>query len=496
MPDSPPTATHHAVARSHVSAGVLLVIACLAQFMVVLDTTIVNVALPAMRTGLGLSTVDQQWVVDGYLITFGGLLLLAARAGDLFGRRRVFQWGLVIFTLASLAGGFADSAAVLLAARFVQGVGAAALAPASLSLITASFPVGPARTKALGVWSATAASAGAVGLVVGGLLTTLSWRWVLFVNVPLGVGLFAAAAWSLLPHTAADLKRRLDVPGALAVTVGVGGIVFGISEATIKGWGSATVIGALAAAVVLLALFLVIEMRTKQPLMPLRIFRYRSLSTANTVMLCLGIVMTSTIFFLSLYLQQAEGYSALKTGFAMAPLSVLLTVGSLVARRIIARTGARSMMIAGAVITTVGVAWISRLPLESSYVVHILLPSIVIGTGMSLTFLPVASVATTDLPARDAGLASGLVNMGRQIGGALGLAVLVTVAATSTSHSGLASHDAAVIHGYRLALLIVAAVSAASVLTALLIPRPGQKAVAAAAPASRQGDPAPSKGSA
>ncbi len=471
MPDATPTPpTHHAVGRPHISSNVILAIACLAQFMVVLDTTIVNVALPAMRDGLGLSTVDQQWVVDGYLITFGGLLLLAARAGDLLGRRRVFQWGLVIFTGASLAGGLADSGTVLLIARFVQGVGAAALAPASLSLITASHPLGPARTRALGVWSASAASAGAIGMVLGGLLTTLSWRWVLIVNVPIGVGLFAATAVSLLPHTAGELKRRLDVPGALTITVGVGALVFGISDATEKGWGSGVVLASLAVAVILIALFGLIETRTAEPLVPLRIFRHRNLTAANLIMVCTGVVLTATIFFISLYLQQVEGYSALRAGLAMVPLSLVLTVGSLLSRRLIPAVGARRMIVAGAAITAVGGFWISRLPDHSAYAAHILVPTILIGLGMSLMFLPVAVAATSDLPPEDAGLASGLINMGRQIGGALGLAVLVTVAASSTKHSTLASHDAATVHGYRLALLLAACFSVVAALVALTLP--------------------------
>ncbi|HEY4278361.1 MAG TPA: MFS transporter [Conexibacter sp.] len=486
MPSQPPAAQAPAVARPHISTGVILAIACLAQFMVVLDTTIVNVALPAMREDLGLSTVDQQWVVDGYLITFGGLLLLAARAGDLFGRRVVFVTGLVVFTLSSLAGGLADSGTVLLIARFVQGVGAAALAPASLSLITASHPAGPLRTRALSIWSATAASAGAVGTVVGGLLTTLSWRWTLIVNVPIGAVLLVATLLCLVGYTATESRRRLDIPGALAVTIGVGALVFGISQAVDKGWGSGEVLGAIAGAVVLLGLFVIIEQRTAQPLVPLSIFRHRSLSGANLIMACVGIVLTAEIFFLSLYLQQVEGYSALKAGLSMLPLPVMLVSGSLLSRGLVPRVGPGRMIVGGALITAVGVGWLSRLPDQSDYLGHIFGPMILSGIGMSLLFLPITLAGTSDLGPRDAGLASGLINMGRQIGGALGLAVLVTIAASSTSRSGLTGADAT-IHGYRDALLIAAIVAAVAAVIGLTLPRPGRVRLAAQSSAPTQG---------
>ena len=256
--------------RPHVPPGVILAIACVANFMVIIDTSIVNVALPAMKTALGLSAADQQWVVDAYLITFGGFLLLAARAGDLFGRKGVFQAGLVVFTAASLAGGLARDPWLLIAARVLQGVGAAALASSSLSLITASHPEGPARTRALSLWAAVGSSAGAVGVVLGGLLTTeLSWRYVLFINVPIGVALLIAAAASLVPSPPRRDWARLDLPGALTVTVGASSLVFAVSQATIKGWGSTPVIAALTAAAVLLAAFGMIEARSAAPLVPL-----------------------------------------------------------------------------------------------------------------------------------------------------------------------------------------------------------------------------------
>jgi EmrB/QacA subfamily drug resistance transporter len=465
-------------ARPHGLPGVILAIACVANFMVIIDTSIVNVALPAMKAALGLSAADQQWVVDAYLITFGGFLLLAARAGDLFGRKGVFQAGLVIFTAASLAGGLAQDPGLLIWARVIQGIGAAALASSSLSLVTASHPEGPARTRALSVWAAVGSSAGAVGVVLGGLLTTeLSWRYVLVINVPIGIVLLIAAAASLAPSPSRHDRARLDLPGALTVTAGFGSLVYAVSQATIQGWGSAPVIAALAAAVVLLAAFGVIETRSAAPLVPLSIFRHRSLAVGNTVMTGLGLVMTSGFFFVSLYLQQILGYSALRTGMAIVPMTVLLAAGPLAAKRVLPRFGPRALIVAGGILTTFGLTWVSQLPDHSGYPAHILGPLAVTGAGIGLMLLPLAASATAGLEPRYAGLASGLFNTARQLGGAIGLAVLVTIAATTTRHSHLASPAAATVHGYRVALLICAAVSLASVLIALLLPAPAKTAL-------------------
>jgi EmrB/QacA subfamily drug resistance transporter len=470
-----PAAPAEPAGRPHVPPGVILAIACVANFMVIIDTSIVNVALPAMKAALGLSAADQQWVVDGYLITFGGFLLVAARAGDLFGRKGVFQAGLLVFTAASLAGGLAQDPWLLIAARVLQGIGAAALASSSLSLITASHPEGPARTHALSLWAAVGSSAGAVGVVLGGLLTTeLSWRYVLYINVPIGVALLTAAAASLVPSPARRDWARLDLPGALTVTVGAGSAVYAVSQATIKGWGSTPVIAALAAAAILLAAFGMIEARSAAPLVPLSIFGQRSLAVGNTVMACLGVVMTSGFFFLSLYLQQILGYSALRTGAAIVPMTVLLAAGPLAAKRLLPRFGPRFLILAGGILTTTGVAWMSLLPNQSDYAARILGPMLVIGAGIGLVLLPLAASATAGIEARYAGLASGLFNTARQLGGAIGLAVLVTIAATATRHSHLASPAAATVHGYRIALLICAAVSLASVLIALLLPAPAK----------------------
>ncbi|CAO5184245.1 Puromycin resistance protein pur8 [Frankia sp. AiPs1] len=455
------------VTRPGVPLGAVVAIACAAQFMVVLDTTIVNVALPDMRRALGLSAAGQQWVITAYLVTFGGFLLLAARASDLLGRRLVFQLGLAVFSLASLAGGLADNGATLLAARAVQGLGAAALAPASLSLITASHPDPTSRTRALSVWSAAASSAGAAGMILGGVLTDgLSWRWVLFVNVPIGVVLYLATVRLLAPSSRGR-DRRLDVPGAVVITAATAALVFGISRATQSGWGSAEVVGALVAAAVLLAAFALIEVRVAQPLIPPSIYRHANLRLANLITAALGAFMTSTIFFLSVYQQQLLGYSPLRTGLSLAPWTLVLVAGTFAARRLMPVLRPVPLLVLGSLCTAAGLAWLSFLPSRPEYLAHVLGPTIIAGVGMSLVVLPVTVIATSGVAPSEAGLASGLLNMGRQIGGALGLAVLVTIATSVTSHTHGRSAVAAAVHGYHVALLVAAGLSALTALSAL-----------------------------
>ena len=418
-------------ARPHVPSGMILAIACVANFMVIIDTSIVNVALPAMKAALGLSAADQQWVVDAYLITFGGFLLLAARAGDLFGRKGVFQAGLLVFTAASLAGGLAQEPWLLIAARVLQGIGAAALASSSLSLITASHAEGPARTHALSLWAAVGSSAGAVGVVLGGLLTTvLSWRYVLFINVPIGIALLIAAAASLTPSPPWRDWARLDLPGALTVTVGVSSLVYAVSQATTKGWGSTPVIVALTVAGVLLAAFGIIEARSAAPLVPLHILRRRSLAVGNTVMACLGVVMTSGFFFLSLYLQQILGYSALRTGVAYLPMVTMIMAMALASSQLVARIGVRPVVLAASAISAGGMFWLSRITEHSSYTGGLLGPTLLTGAGLGLLFTPLTLTSLSKVDNADAGLASSLINTGQVVGGSIGLAILGTVAWT------------------------------------------------------------------
>jgi len=463
------------VAKPGISLGLIVAIGSIGQFMAVLDTSIVNIALPSMRHDLGLSADTQQWVVDGYLVAFGGFLLLAARASDLFGRRQVFQAGLVLFSLASLIGGLATDAPMLLVARAVQGIGAAALAPVSLSLITASHVNAPhhQRTRALSIWAAAGSSAAAAGMILGGVLTAeLSWRWVFFVNVPIGVALLAAsAAWLLPSRPGSGPRTRLDLPGVLTITLGTGLLVYGVSAASEYRWGSAVVIGALAGAAALLAVFILIERRASQPLIRLGIFRSRGVSVANLVMLCLGVLMTATIFFLSLYLQQVLGYSPLRAGAALLPMTAIMVVGAFACRALVPVLGTRTVTLAGALITVAGLAWLAFIPAAPAYLVHVLGPTVIFGAGLSLMILPATMSATAGLPHHEAGLASGLVSVARQIGGAIGVAALVAVASAAT---GSGSGAVAVVHGYRVALVIDATVAVLAALAALFLPAVGR----------------------
>lgn len=469
VPTSRPRNTTHGVATPGVGLAAVAAIACTAQFMVVLDSSIVNVALPSMTAGLGLSTTAQQWVVNGYLIAFGGLLLLSSRAGDLYGRRRVFQIGLVVFTAASLVGGLAQEDWMLLAARLVQGAGAAALAPSSLSLITASHTEPGPRTRALTWWGVAASGAGAAGIVLGGLLTaSLSWRWVMLVNVPLGIGLLAASLFCLAPSAPGAHRTRMDVPGAAAITLAAAGIVYGVSTAPDHGWGSPLVLTPLVVGIALLAAFLAIERRAADPLIPLGVFAHRNVVVGNVLTVCLGVVITTPLFFLSLYLQQVVGASALRTGLALLPMACVMSVGVLLSQRLLPRVGPRRMVVCGGMVAAAGLVWLGRLPVSPDYVGHVLLPTLVVAAGTSVMMMPAIAAATTGIDPRDAGVASGLLNVCRQLGAALGLAALVTVASTVTS-DGLAPGPAAVVDGYRVAFLLIAAMSVVTALLALLL---------------------------
>ena len=461
-----------AVLRPHLPLGVVVAMACLAQFMVVLDSTIVTLALPQMRAGLDLSTSQQQWVVSGYLLTLGGFLLLAARAGDVFGRKRVFLFGAAVFTAASLAAGLAADPAMLLTARIIQGLGAAALAPTSLSLITVTHTDERLRHRAIALWSIIGGAAGAVGLVLGGVLTAeLSWRWVMFVNIPLGLALLAAALLSLQSPPADTPRTRLDLPGALSITLGMGALTYGLSQASTDGWRSPSVLAALIAAAVLTGGFAVVEVRSSHPLIPLALFRLRGLRIGNLLMFCMAVNMNAALFFLSLYLQEVVGYSALRTGMAMLPMTVVLVVGGLAARQLLPVVGRRILLVVGGLISAGGIAWLVELPTYPAYTAHILGPALVTGVGFSLMFPPISLSATIGVDPEDAGAAAGLLNTARQIGGAIGLAVLVTVAATATAHDvHRAPYLAALVHGYHVAFLVGAGVMLVAALAALALP--------------------------
>jgi EmrB/QacA subfamily drug resistance transporter len=416
----------------------LLVIAT-AQLMVVLDSTIVNVALPHVQRALGFSGTGLEWVVNAYAVTFGGLLLLGGRAGDILGRRRVFVFGLLLFSAASLLGGFATSQAWLLTARAVQGVGGAVIAPTALALITTNFPEGGQRNRAFGVYAAMAGAGSAVGLLLGGILTTyVSWRWVMFVNVPIGL-LVAAAA----PRVLAESPRmpgRIDMAGAITGTGGVALLVYGLSKAAtgsdgVSHWGDAQVLASLTVSVALLVSFVWIEMRSPHPLLPMRILADRNRSGTYLIMLCVATALFGLFFFLTLFMQSVLGYSAIQSGIAYLPFAVGVVTGSALASPLMARVGARPLILAGTAAVAGGTFWFSRLTEHSGYTGQLLGPLLVTSLGLGLVFVPLALVSLHNVAEEDTGVASSLLNTGQQVGGAIGLAVLGTVAWTAVANS-------------------------------------------------------------
>jgi EmrB/QacA subfamily drug resistance transporter len=405
-----------------------LAVLALAQLMVVLDTTIVNVALPQIQRALHFSSAaNLQWVVNAYVLAFGGFLLLGGRVADRYGRRRVFVAGVVLFAAASLAGGVADSSALLVASRAVQGLGAAFMAPAALSLLTVIFTEGEERNRALGVWAAIAGTGGAIGLLAGGVLTTeLSWRWVFFVNIPIAA--FAAvASFRLIGESRDPVAGGFDVLGAVTGTAGLGALVFGLVRANVWGWGSATTLLVFVAAVVLLATFVLLQLRRRYPLVPPRLFRNRTLVGADVGMLIAGAGLFAVFFFLTLYMQDVLHYSALKTGVAYLPISAMLITSAGVGSRILGRVGARPILVTGFLLAAAGMALLVRISPTTGYLD--LLPSLLlVGAGMGAAFVSVTSSAVAGVPREDAGVASALLNASQQIGGSLGLAVLTAVA--------------------------------------------------------------------
>jgi len=420
--------------------GLALLVIATAQLMVVLDATIVNVALPHIQRTLGFSGSGLEWVVNAYALAFGGLMLLGGRAGDLLGRRKVFIAGLILFSAASLAGGFATSQAWLLAARAIQGAGGALVAPAALSLITTTFGEGKPRNRAMGVYAAMSVAGGAVGLIAGGLLTTYaSWRWVLFVNAP--IGLAAALAAPRVLRESPTQRGRFDLPGAITGTGGVTTLVYGLVNAATSPdgtshWGDARVVASLAASVVLLAAFAVIETRTEHPLLPVRLLADRNRTGANLIMLCVGAAISGMFFFLTVFMQAVWGYSALRTGLGYLPLTAGILVSSGAAARLVSRIGARPLLLAGAPAAAGGMYWLSRISEHgSSYADGVLGPLLVIAVGLGLLFVPVTLVAMSRVADEESGVAASLRNTGQQVGGSIGLAVLGTVTWTVVANS-------------------------------------------------------------
>ncbi|MFI2373288.1 MFS transporter [Streptomyces sp. NPDC018833] len=458
-----------ATARSPRTWAVILA-ACAGQFLVVLDVSVVNVALPSMRADLALSASGLQWVLNAYSIAFAGFMLLGGRAADLFGRKRMFLVGLGLFTAASLVGGLAQEGWQLLAARGVQGLGAAVLAPATLTLVTAAVPPGPARTRAIGTWSAVGAAGGAAGGLVGGVLTDLlSWRWVLLINVPVGV-LVLACALVWLSESRVGEGRRLDLPGAVLVTGGLAAVAYGIVQTEESGWAASGTLLPLLGGLALLGLFVAVEARTAAPLMPLKVFRSRAVSAANVAMTVTGSVSFAMWFFMTVYAQNVLGYTPLEAGLALIPSSLSIVIGSKFAPRLMVRAGARNVAVIGALIAATGFGWQSTMGTDGSYLTTIALPGVLMMTGIGLLSTPLASLATSGAAPGDAGLVSGLVNTSRTMGGALGLAILSTAAASRT---GGATTAEALTSGYALAFRTGTGVLLGSaVLMLLWLPRP------------------------
>ncbi len=413
--------------------GVALLVISTAQLMVVLDATIVNIALPSIQRDLGLSEAGLQWVITSYTLAFGGLLLLGGRAGDILGRRRVFISGIWLFSVGSLLGGLAWNAPTLLAGRVVQGIGAAIAAPTALALITTEFPEGKPRNQAFGVYAAMSGVGAAVGLILGGVLTDLlNWRWVLFVNVPIGI--FVALIAPRVLHETDGTRGRFDLPGALTATLGLSTLVYGLTHAATDGWSDTVTVLALGMAVALLATFLTIEARSEHALMPLRIFSDRNRAGAFGVMMIVGAAMFSMFFFLTLFVQGTLGYNPLRAGFAFVPVSVFIVISAGIASVLITKVGARPLALAGTATTAVGMLLLSTVNTGTTYVTGLLVPMIVLATGLGFTFMPLTLAAVARVASHEAGLASGVLNTTQQIGGSLGLAVLSTIAVTVTNN--------------------------------------------------------------
>ncbi|MEU5219227.1 MFS transporter [Streptomyces sp. NPDC020807] len=425
------TQTENGRARAGNRPGIALTVIAACQLMVVLDATIVNIALPHIQDALSFSTTDLSWVLSAYTLTFGGLLLLGGRAGDILGRRRVFMAGILLFTLASLLGGFAQEPWQLLAARALQGVGGAIASPTSLALITTTFPEGPERNRAFGVFAAVSAGGGAIGLLAGGMLTEwLDWRWVFFVNVPIGL-LIAYLA----PRYIAESERhpgRFDIAGALTSTLGMAALVYGFIRASEKGWKDSLTIGSFVAAVILLASFALVESRAKEPITPLRMFAERNRSGTYVIMLSLSAAMFGMFFFIVLWVQDVLGYSPIQSGLAFLPVTLAIVTSAGLAQRLLPNLGPKPFMVTGSALTGIGLFWMSFIEPDSSYVGAVLGPMAVFGFGMGLNFVTLTLTAVSGVAPHEAGAASGLLNATQQVGGSLGLSILVTVFGTAS----------------------------------------------------------------
>ena len=474
------TAAEHAPSHVHRRPGLALVVISCAQLMVILDATIVNVALPTIRKAMGFSTANLEWLITAYALTFGGLLLFGGRTGDLYGKRRMFMVGIAIFAGSSLLAGFAQDQAWLIITRGLQGVGGAIMAPTALSLIAINFAEGQERNRAMGVYSAMSGAGGAIGLLLGGILTSyVSWRWIFFVNAPIG-----ALGLILAPRVLVEAEARpgrLDTPGAITATAGMLSLVYGLTHAADHSWGSTGTIVPLVLAGVLLTAFIAVELRADAPLMPLSIFSSRNRSGVYSMMLFLGMAVFSMFFFLTLYLQNIHHFSAVRTGVSFLPMSFGIMFAAILTSRLLTRVGIRIPLITGPIFALTGLVWLTQLTPSTGYGL-ILAPLLLLALGMGQCFVPLTVTAVSGVAPEEAGIASALVNTGQQIGGALGLAVLGTVAissarhyATSAVHSGAhvstTLFNAAQVHGDTTAFKVAAAIMGVALLISLIVIR-------------------------
>lgn len=456
--------------------GLALAVLAAAQFMVILDATIVNVALPAIQKALGFTTDSQlQWVVTAYALVFGGFLLLGGRLADLFGRRRIFMAGIMVFALASMAAGLSQNPGQLIAFRALQGLGGALLAPSALSLVLTIFKEGPERNRALGIWSMIAGGGGAVGLLLGGVLTQyVDWRWIFFINIPIAIGVLIAAL-RFVPKSMPSAKQRIDYAGAVTVTGGLMSLVYALAQAPDKGWGSAATLGFLGLAVALLAAFGVIESTIRNPLVKLSIFRRRNVSGGSIMQVLMPAALFGMFFYLSIYVQQILHYSPTKAGVANVPFTLTIIVVAGVLSKRLAKINPKVVLTVAPLIVAAGLAYFSRIPVHANYLTDILPGIILMAMGMAAVFVTVTMVTTSGVSHEESGLVSGLLNAGQQIGGAIGLAVLSVVSTSVTKHDIAAAHGApsamlnATVHGFQRGFLTAVAFAIAASLVALFV---------------------------
>jgi EmrB/QacA subfamily drug resistance transporter len=457
------------VADARDKRWIALGLLCVAQFVVVLDASIVNVALPTIGKALNFTEDSLPWVLNAYVLTFGGFLLLGGRLADLLGRRRLFMGGLVLFALASLAGGFASTSGQLIAARAVQGLGAAILSPAALSIVATTFKDGAERNKALGIWGAVAGSAGAAGVLLGGVLTEgLGWEWVLWVNVPIGIIAAALAPMLIAETRSEDETRHFDIAGAVTITLGLSAFVFGLLDAETAGWGSAQTIGTIAASLILLGAFVAIEQRSRAPLVPFSIFRVRTVTGANVVGILVGASLFSMFYFISLYMQQVLGYSPIKAGLSYLPLAISIILSAGIASGLVTKVGFKPILATGMALIALGLLWFTQISVDGTFLGDILGPSLLAAVGLGFAFVPVTIAAVSGIEDREQGLASGLINTSQQVGGALGLAILAAVA---NAIIGDSSSPAKLVEGFQAAFAVGAAFAAIGLIATLYLIR-------------------------